>query len=140
MFVFVLFCFALFFLFKLFLFFVLFLPASNLYPKVFTKLHDSSFKNTKFSSFWGGHIPPQTPPCVLKWAFGTVMLPPPKQIITKNVEKTDLGPWLGGTCNFEVGEEFGEGFCRQCLALGNNSYFLEEWTPLPSIWNLGVCL
>ena len=51
---------------------------------------------------------------------------PPKQIITKNVKKTALGSWLGGTCNFEVGEEFVEGFCRQCLVLGNNSDFLEE--------------
>ena len=38
-------------------------PSLNLRLKVFTKLHDSSCKNTKFSSFWGGHIPPQTPPC-----------------------------------------------------------------------------
>ena len=30
--------------------------------KVFTKLHDFSCRNTKFSSLWGGHIPPQTPP------------------------------------------------------------------------------
>ena len=37
------------------------LPAINLRPKVFTKLYDSSLKNTKFSSLWGGHIPPQTP-------------------------------------------------------------------------------
>ena len=71
-------------------------------------------------------MPPQTPPCVLKRAFGTVMLPLPQQIITKNVKKTDLGSWLGGTCNFEVGEKFGEGFCRQRLVLGNNSGFLEE--------------
>ena len=29
------------------------LPALNLRQKVFTKSHDSTFKNTKFSSFWG---------------------------------------------------------------------------------------
>ena len=34
-------------------------------------------------------------------------------------------PWLGGTCNFEVGEGFG----RRSLALGNNSDFFEEQTP-----------
>ena len=38
----------------------------------------------------------------------------------------DLCPWLGGTHNFEVGDEFGEGFGRQRLALGNDSDFLEE--------------
>ena len=38
-------------------------PALNLHLKVFTKFHDFSCKNTKFSSFSGGHIPPQTPPC-----------------------------------------------------------------------------
>ena len=29
----------------------------NLHLKVFTKLHDSSCKNSKLSSFWGCHIP-----------------------------------------------------------------------------------
>ena len=38
-------------------------PAVNLLLKVLIKLQDCSFKNTKFSSFWGGHIPLQTPPC-----------------------------------------------------------------------------
>ena len=37
-------------------------PALNLSLKVFTKLHDFSCKDTKFSCFWGGHILPQTPP------------------------------------------------------------------------------
>ena len=37
-------------------------PALNLRLKVFTKLHDFSCKNTKFSSFSSGAHPPQTPP------------------------------------------------------------------------------
>ena len=36
-------------------------PAVNLHLEIFTKLHDSSLKNTKFSSFWGS-TPPQSPP------------------------------------------------------------------------------
>ena len=41
-------------------------------------------KNTKFISFWGVHIPPQTSPArTSKQAFGSVM---PHQIITKNVK------------------------------------------------------
>ena len=35
-------------------------PTLKLHLKVFTKLRDFSCKNTKFSSFPGGHIPPQT--------------------------------------------------------------------------------
>ena len=113
-------------------FFFYSLPASNLRPKIFTKWHDSSFKNTKFSSFWGGGTSPSVSDTRLCaeasiWHCDAPP-PPPQQIITKknNVKKMDLGSWLGGTCNFEVGE----GFCRQRLALGNNSDFLEEWTPL----------
>ena len=37
-------------------------PALNLHLKVFTKLHDFSCKNTKFSSFWGGTSPLRYPP------------------------------------------------------------------------------
>ena len=37
-------------------------PALNLHLKVFTKLHDFSCKNTKFSSFWGGTSLSDTPP------------------------------------------------------------------------------
>ena len=41
------------------------LPALNLHQKVFTKLHDSTFKNTKFSSFWGGyHLRHPPPLCI----------------------------------------------------------------------------
>ena len=82
-------------------------------------------KIQNFPASEGAHIPPQTPPCVLKQAFGTVMLPLNKSS-QKMSKKMDLGSWLGGTCNFQVGEEFGEGFCRQRVALGNNSDFLEE--------------
>ena len=38
---------------------------------------------------------------------------PPPPIITKIVKKLIYAPgYRGGTCNFEVGEEFGEGFGR----------------------------
>ena len=50
-------------------------PALNMCLKVFIKLHDFSCKNTKFSSFWRGHIPPQTLPCVCKHAIGADMPP-----------------------------------------------------------------
>ena len=52
------------------------------------------------------HFPPQTPPCAPKQTFGTLM--PPYRIITKNVTKMDICPWLGGTCKFEVWEGFGK--------------------------------
>ena len=73
--------------------FIYSLPALNLHPKVFTKLHNSSFKNTKFFTFW---IPLRHPLCVQAgiWHCNT-----PHEIITINVKKTDLCPWLGGTCN-----------------------------------------
>ena len=38
--------------------------------KVITKLREFSIKIPKSSSFWGGHIPPQTPPCARKRAIG----------------------------------------------------------------------
>ena len=63
-------------------------PAVNLLPKVLIKLHDSSFKNRKFSSFWGGHIPPLRHPLCT-----TQNHSPP-------MSKTDLHPWLKCTCNF----------------------------------------
>ena len=44
----------------------------------------------------------------------------------KKKKEIDLCTWLGGTCNCEVGE----GFDRWRLALGNNSDFFEEQTPL----------
>ena len=40
------------------------LPALNLRQKVFTKSHDSTFKNTKFSSFWGRYLLRHPPPCI----------------------------------------------------------------------------
>ena len=48
--------------------------------------------------------------------------PPTHRIITKKCQKIDLCPWLGGTCNCEIGE----GFDRWRLALGNNSDIFEE--------------
>ena len=36
-------------------------PALNLHLKVFTKLHNSHCKTTKFSSFKGAHLPADTP-------------------------------------------------------------------------------
>ena len=58
-------------------------PALNLRLKVFTKLHDFSSKNTQFSSFWGGHIPPQTPPCARKRLTNS----------SPQMSKMDLRPW-----------------------------------------------
>ena len=108
------------------------LPALNLHLKVFIKLHDSNFKNKNFFSFWGGTFPSHTSPCASKWAFGNVT---PHQIIKKmekKKSKTHLCPWLGGNCNFEVGERFG----RWCLVQGNNSDFLSGRidTPGTIIW------
>ena len=62
-------------------------PALNLLPKALIKLHDSRFKNTKFSSFWGGTSPLRHP-----LVHNTKSLPP--------MSKTDLHPWLKCTCNF----------------------------------------
>ena len=69
---------------------------------------------------------PDTPLCVEASYIWHCDAPPPQQIKKKVAKRWILGCWLGGTCNFEVGEEFEEGFCRQRLALGNNSDFLEE--------------
>ena len=60
-----------------------FLPnIQTLHLKLFTKLHDLSCKNTKFSSFSGGAHPPQTPHCAPKRAIGTDAPPnyPPTDI------------------------------------------------------------
>ena len=113
-----------------FLFFFYSLPASNLCPKVFTKWHNSSFKKTKFSSLWVGTSPLRHPPVCWSEHLALWCSPPPNKSSQQKIKKMDLGSWLGDTCNFEIGEEFEERFCRQCLALGNNSDFLEESTPL----------
>ena len=84
------------------------------------------FQKYKFFSFWGGHIPLS-------------------HIFAKKCQRMDLCPRLGGVCNFWVGEEFGEGFGRQRIVLGNNSDFLEEdvvdcfvllWRVLPNVLKL----
>ena len=46
--------------------FFLLIVCSKSALKVFTKLHNSSCKNTKFSSFWGKAHPPQDTPCAHK--------------------------------------------------------------------------
>ena len=60
--------------------------ALNLSLKVFTKLHDSSCKNAKFSSFLGGHIP-SDPPARLGAQLALTrhqIIPPPQ------ISKTDI--------------------------------------------------
>ena len=91
------------------LFFFYSLPALNLCPNVFIKLHDSRFKNTKFFSFWGGTSLLRHPPV---GPSGHLVLSRRPQNHHKKCRKMDLCPWLGGTCYFEVGEGFG----RWCLA------------------------
>ena len=63
-------------------------PALNLRLKVFTKLHDSSGKNTKFSSFWGGTSPSDISLCAqaCNWRWRATKSSPP-------MSKTDLCPW-----------------------------------------------
>ena len=115
-----------------FFFFFLLITSFKFAPK---SIHQngtiSVSKIQNFPASGGAHPPQsQTPPLCAEASIWHCDAPPPQQIITKkkkkNVKKMDLGSWLGGTCNFEVGEEFGEGFCRQHLVLGNNSDFLEE--------------
>ena len=60
------------------------LPALNLRQKVF-KSHDSTFKNTKFSSFWGRYLL-RHPPCASKQAFAT-MTPNTKSLKKKKKKK-----------------------------------------------------
>ena len=71
-----------------FFFFFYTLRALNLHQKIFTKLHNSSFQNTTFSSFWGGTSPLRHPLWV-QGAFGTEIL---QKIITKKVKRRIYAP------------------------------------------------
>ena len=68
-------------------FFFLLIACSKFCLKVFTKLHDSSCKNTKFSTFWGGTPPSDTSLCMQahNWHWCATNSYPP-------LSKTDLHP------------------------------------------------
>ena len=78
-------------------------------PKSIHQIAPFSFQNSKIfqllrgGSFWGGHIPPQTPHCARKRAIGADAPPdhPPNF-------KTDLRPWVWcGACELTFASEKG---------------------------------
>ena len=96
------------------------LLALNFCQKVFTKMHDSTFKNNRIFQLLRGY-PLKHPLCI---QTGICHYDTKNKTINNNNKNSKR--WLGGTRNFEVWDEFREGFGRQHLALGNNSDFLEE--------------
>ena len=109
----------------------LLIACSKFEPKSIHQIAWFQFQKYKIFQLLRGHIPSQTlPPHTSKQAIGSVT---PHQIIKKkNVKDRSAYPWLGGACNFEVGEEFGEGFGRlRRIVLGNYSDFLEEFNRHP---------
>ena len=74
----------------------------------------------------GGTSPLRHPHCASKQAKSRCDAPQNQTHKKYQIDGSNVCPWLGGTCNFDVGEDLGEGFGRRRLALGNNSDFLEE--------------
>ena len=86
-----------------FFFFFLLITSFKFAPKSIYQMARFQFQKYKiFQLLRGGGTSPQTPPVCWSEHLALWCSPPPTKI--------DLGSWLGGTCNFEVGEEFGEGF------------------------------
>ena len=116
------------------LFFFLLVACSKFALKSIHQIVRFQFQKYKIFQLGGGGTPLDTPflwvqvgicPCDKPHKNKIKKKKKKRKKVNKNL---DLCPWLGGTCrpNFAVGEEFGEGFGRRRLALGNNSDFLEE--------------